>query len=873
MPPVPRGGTKTPLNPLAVSYQFGTQPGQAPYYPGGDKRLYGVADLHAWQQARDAFMPDEGAGGSGIFAPNYPPVPWGPEALRTWDYEVGRNLIWTPRPYEAINFADLEALAQWHDITRLAIETRKDQIEKLKWSIRPRDEKKAGKDGNARAGKLMDLFARPEADREKDFASWLRENIDQVLVTDAPALEIRRNRGGDVIGFDIVKGTSLVRLIDHTGRTPEPPIPYLLQTIHGRPWKLLGKDVVLYRPRNLRPGKLYGMSPVEQIVTTVNIALRRQFQQLDYFTESNIPVGLIAGPSDWTPDQIAGFQRWFDNLLAGNVAERTKLIWGPAGSRYIPFKEPPIKDEQDEWFARVVCFAFSLPPNAFVKQLNRAQSETLKESALEEGLAPLMGWVERLLNYLIQVVLAQPDLEFAWDLEEAQDPADEAHIYQTYIDAGVMRRNEARDKLGFDPDPDGDVLTVKSSEGATPLTAIINPPEPPPPIVMAHPGAVGPDGKPLPAPPAVPGAKPAVPAVPGQKKPAVTAPANANAKQPAPTKPQKPAATVEPTDKPKPKNAALLYKATTPRTLCVIRPILNRDDIEAWAQRQGFPSVVSDPHVTIAYSKAPLSWEIAGSPDESTHIMAISTERSVEALGDKGAVVLRFESDVLHNRWQEFLLSGASWDYPQYRPHVTITYDPGGLLGQLDEVAPYYGQLVFGPEEWREIDPGWLDELEEEPTAAIVDQRDPTPTDKITQAEAAYTFPWNGVDQCQRCTMFHAQGTCDLVEGNIDGRAHCKFYDLSATALANDRSKAARRRELVHAEAVGLLSGRRDRGLSKRLDALEREKPAQPQPINVTIPVTVDARQPERMTRTVAKVSRNPDGSLAVEGLAEPAHE
>src|SRR2546430_13486215 len=35
---------------------------------------------------------------------------------------------------------------------------------------------------------------------------------------------------------------------------------------------------------------------------------------------------------------------------------------------YQPFKEAPYKDEFDEWLARIVCYAFSLPPSAFTRQ-------------------------------------------------------------------------------------------------------------------------------------------------------------------------------------------------------------------------------------------------------------------------------------------------------------------------------------------------------------------------------------------------------------------------------------------------------------------------------------------------------------------------
>jgi hypothetical protein len=34
-----------------------------------------------------------------------------------------------------------------------------------------------------------------------------------------------------------------------------------------------------------------------------------------------------------------------------------------------------LKDDFDEWLARVICFAFSLPPTAFTKQVNRNTAE------------------------------------------------------------------------------------------------------------------------------------------------------------------------------------------------------------------------------------------------------------------------------------------------------------------------------------------------------------------------------------------------------------------------------------------------------------------------------------------------------------------
>jgi hypothetical protein len=43
--------------------------------------------------------------------------------------------------------------------------------------------------------------------------------------------------------------------------------------------------------------------------------------------------------------------------------------------------------------------------------------------------------------------------------------------------------------------------------------------------------------------------------------------------------------------------------------------------------------------------------------------------------------------------------NGASHDFDEYQPHVTITYEGSDL--DLSKVEPYRGELVFGPEIFR----------------------------------------------------------------------------------------------------------------------------------------------------------------------------
>jgi hypothetical protein len=48
--------------------------------------------------------------------------------------------------------------------------------------------------------------------------------------------------------------------------------------------------------------------------------------------------------------------------------------------------------------------------------------------------------------------------------------------------------------------------------------------------------------------------------------------------------------------------------------------------------------------------------------------------------------------------------AGASWDYDDFKAHVTISYNS---KLDLKTVKPYTGRLVFGYEVFKPLDPDW----------------------------------------------------------------------------------------------------------------------------------------------------------------------
>jgi hypothetical protein len=232
------------------------------------------------------------------------------------------------------------------------------------------------------------------------------------------------------------------------------------------------REQLIYRPRNPRNGRAFGFGPVEQIYVLINLALKRETWQLNYFTEGNLPDALIGVPMEWTPDQIRNFQDWFDARLAGELGKRrgATFVPGDVAKGYVATKDTELFGQAEEWLARVVCFAFSISPQPFVKMMNRATADTSQEVAIEEGLDPIKMWVAGTWNLVFRR-LGWNDIQLGWEEEDDTDPKSQAETQDILVKGGLKRRNEARAVLGLDPDPspEADMLMITTPTGAVPL--------------------------------------------------------------------------------------------------------------------------------------------------------------------------------------------------------------------------------------------------------------------------------------------------------------------------------------------------------------------------------------------------------------------
>lgn len=154
-------------------------------------------------------------------------------------------------------------------------------------------------------------------------------------------------------------------------------------------------------------------------------------------------------------------------------------------------------------------------------------------------------------------------------------------------------------------------------------------------------------------------------------------------------------------------------------TLYIRRDVLNSDEIRSWYRAQGIELMTpaEEMHVTVAYSKRPVQWTKIGdswhSGDSNGQIIVPpGGMRLMQSYGsDDRALVLLFTNNDLSWRWLSILESGASWSWGDYTPHVTISYDFDPK--RVEDVEPFRGRIVLGPEVWEQVNEDWKKNLRE----------------------------------------------------------------------------------------------------------------------------------------------------------------
>ncbi len=437
------------------------------------------------------------------YSPMEPVWPFGPpyyNVPREWDFPVGYNLNFVPQRLNLVG--TLRGMRQSWGVLSTIIETRKDQLLRLPWTIQVKGKPRAS---SKAADQMRAFFRRP--DGILSYSQWTRKLLDDLFCVDAPSVFIERDLGGTVRQAQVLDGGTIFPLIDDTGRRPDTTYrqdasgivyehrqPAFQQIIKGLPMVNLSADELMYPMMRPRPDlPVFGYSQIEQILTETTEAIRKTFYQLEFWRAGSMPELIVTVPDNWTPRQIASFQGHFDALLSGQLTLKSKVRFVPGGMKPFDIKNASgesLWSQRDELLVRLCCYAFSVSPTPFVHQTNRATANQSQETAEEEGLYPLMSWwKDDIMDTIIQEKCGFGDIEFVFLPRAEPDQVKQSQIHQVQLHDGVITINEARSSMGLEPIEDGDAHLVYSGNNVMRLDQILD-------GTALQPGQPSPEGPP-----------------------------------------------------------------------------------------------------------------------------------------------------------------------------------------------------------------------------------------------------------------------------------------------------------------------------------------------------------------------------------------
>lgn len=345
----------------------------------------------------------------------------------------------------------------------------------------------------------------PDPIRQLGFDGWRALLVENVLVIDAPAIFAhptwmpgRGRLGSDLYALEVLAGDTIKPLIDIRGAPPMPPNPAYQQFLWGIPRTELQQDLLdaATRPASSPPeglageyqmpsgqplgvpggdtgapqlyypvyypqdDSLYGFSNTEQIILTVNLALKRQQWWTSYFTDGTVPAGLLHLPEDWNPSDIREYEETWNALLSGEQAwkHRVKAIPGTTGFSQL---KPMIGTDAgitvfDEWLARLTCIGYDVTPDELGLSpkggLGGAGYSAAQENVTyRKSLRPLTHWIEKIARRVHARHFNRPDLVLRHMYEEAEDALRHAQEDDLLIKNGTKTQDECRQDRGLDP--------------------------------------------------------------------------------------------------------------------------------------------------------------------------------------------------------------------------------------------------------------------------------------------------------------------------------------------------------------------------------------------------------------------------------------
>lgn len=245
----------------------------------------------------------------------------------------------------------------------------------------------------------------------------------------------------------------------------------------------LSDEVVTFRPHEIMHFKydnpvddLYGMSPLEAIKLDVAADLFAAQYNTKFF-ENGAATGVVLVVKDASEEDMKRNKEWLREEYVGSgnshkpiiLAGDVELHHAVASHEEMGF----LKGRTD--IRHRILSALDVPPAKVgdIDNANRSNSKEQDKSFRTESIMPTQYVVEEVINdQFMQGILGLTETIFVHSEADVRDQQEQMDLWVKGIQNGILKRNEARGKMGLKPEPGGDILTAISPTGIVPVVDI-----------------------------------------------------------------------------------------------------------------------------------------------------------------------------------------------------------------------------------------------------------------------------------------------------------------------------------------------------------------------------------------------------------------
>ncbi len=397
------------------------------------------------------------------------------------------NFLYKP-PYGYPRFVDIPEIRRLAatPFVNMVINTIVNEIAAVEWDIVPKDGSEVS---DSEIKRIKDFFNDPNNTKE-NFDEMIRKVVVDMLTIDSgvfvKVFNLKREfsqlyvrDGGTFTKNPDIYGTFENRaefvFIDEWNTMDKEELETYFQdrpayfqygwSTGARPMPFGTREIV-YMMLNPQPDSIYGRSPMEALLTTVQMLVYGIEHNLEYFTDNNIPKGIIEAVGMNSQDIKDFKQQWKDQQRIkdenGNWRNRwynMPMLGTKANFHRLQFSNAELElIGQQKWFSKLVWACFGVTPSelGFTEDSNKSTEIIQSRVFRRKAIRPILKSLEFHINAEIVWQEFNEDAAFQFDTYDLEEDIHRHTLFEMQLRNGIRTVNEVREDMGLETVEGGD---------------------------------------------------------------------------------------------------------------------------------------------------------------------------------------------------------------------------------------------------------------------------------------------------------------------------------------------------------------------------------------------------------------------------------